>query len=258
MSFQAMAWAVDLALPTHPKFVLIMLSNYASDTGESYPSINTLARDTALSQDTVMRAIKALEAERLLVVERRKVDGVNLPNVYRLCIGRRPQGVPSRGDHPPQAATTTVPAGSDHSPLSASRVPAGSDSNQSLNLSKEEVGADHSAATSKAGKPEAISFDAETGRFCGPISDHFGRWTRAYPALVLDVELARIEAWLVANPANRKSNYLRFITNWLQRSQDRAPRVGANTGAPHGSSTPAQRRAEFVDDMRRAADSGPH
>lgn len=50
-------------------------------------------------------------------------------------------------------------------------------------------------------------------------------WAIAYPAIPLDRELAGAAAWLAANPKNRKSNFDRFLTNWLSRAQDKAPRV---------------------------------
>lgn len=85
MSFQAMAWATEQKLPTREKFVLIMLANYASnDLWDCHPSVNTLADDTGMSRDTVMRAIKTLELDGFVRVIRRTVEGINLPNVYRL------------------------------------------------------------------------------------------------------------------------------------------------------------------------------
>jgi hypothetical protein len=50
-------------------------------------------------------------------------------------------------------------------------------------------------------------------------------WERAHPAVNLDTELAKAAAWILANPKNVKKNYAKFLTNWLARSQDRAPRV---------------------------------
>ena len=43
-------------------------------------------------------------------------------------------------------------------------------------------------------------------------------------------EIKAMEAWLLANPNNTKSNYERFITNWLKRAQDKAPRKDTNSG----------------------------
>lgn len=50
-------------------------------------------------------------------------------------------------------------------------------------------------------------------------------WAKAYPAISINVELAKAAAWLKANPKNLKSNYERFLTNWFSRAQDRAPRA---------------------------------
>ena len=49
-------------------------------------------------------------------------------------------------------------------------------------------------------------------------------WSSAYPAISIDLELAKAAAWLNANPDNKKSNYARFLNGWFQRAQDRAPR----------------------------------
>lgn len=49
--------------------------------------------------------------------------------------------------------------------------------------------------------------------------------TGAYPAIDVPREIAAGEAWLVANPANRKKKGDRFLSNWLSRAQERAARV---------------------------------
>lgn len=48
-------------------------------------------------------------------------------------------------------------------------------------------------------------------------------WNKAYPAINLDQELAKMQSWVLANPKNRKSNWERFIINWLSKAQDKAP-----------------------------------
>lgn len=45
-------------------------------------------------------------------------------------------------------------------------------------------------------------------------------WAEAYPACDIDRELAKMAAWLEANPEKRKKRYERFIVNWLSRAQD--------------------------------------
>lgn len=70
-----------------------------------------------------------------------------------------------------------------------------------------------------------ISLDAD-GRWIDISSILLATWKEAYPALSLDAELAKAAAWIIANPKNKKSNYARFLTNWLTRAQDKAPKQG--------------------------------
>ncbi|MFH1985983.1 MAG: hypothetical protein ABIL58_29455 [Pseudomonadota bacterium] len=48
-----------------------------------------------------------------------------------------------------------------------------------------------------------------------------------YPAVDVKNEIRAMAGWLDANPKNRKTagGMKRFITNWLKKQQDRAPRV---------------------------------
>lgn len=59
-------------------------------------------------------------------------------------------------------------------------------------------------------------------------------WDEAYPAVNVPAELAKAAAWLIANPKNRKSNYARFLTNWLSRAQDSAKPVRSANGSGNG------------------------
>lgn len=103
-----------------------------------------------------------------------------------------------------------------------------------------------SANTKKSSIPK-ILFDAETGLFVGPVGDHFDRWKKAFPATNVEAEVLRAAAWVMANPAKRKAEYLRFLTSWLSRAQDRAGPVahGEQRHAPRPQSN-HDRRAEFA------------
>lgn len=60
------------------------------------------------------------------------------------------------------------------------------------------------------------------GVWGGVTDDDMKSWAEAYPACDLKIELAKMREWLIANPTKAvKSNWRRFITNWLSRSQDR-------------------------------------
>ncbi len=46
-------------------------------------------------------------------------------------------------------------------------------------------------------------------------------WSRAYPAVDIDLELSKAFSWFMANPQKTKRNWHRFLTNWLARCQER-------------------------------------
>lgn len=81
---------------------------------------------------------------------------------------------------------------------------------------------------------QQIDFDYETGRFRHVLPELVEKWQEAYPAADVLSELHRMEAWALANPVNRKSNWQRFIVNWLTKSQERA-RSGGSGKDPPGS-----------------------
>lgn len=58
----------------------------------------------------------------------------------------------------------------------------------------------------------------------------------AYPAIDLAREIAAAEVWLVSNSKNMKSDGDRYLNGWLQRAQNRAPRVGGGGYDPPTSS----------------------
>ena len=54
-----------------------------------------------------------------------------------------------------------------------------------------------------------------------------------YPAVDVEQEIRNMVGWCESNPANRKTRggVKRFITSWLIRSQNKAPRQSAQTGS---------------------------
>lgn len=85
-----------------------------------------------------------------------------------------------------------------------------------------------------ADKPKAELVDWSEAQGFSVPSGHMTAWRFAYPACDLKAELAKAHAWLLANPKNRKSNYARFMQNWLQRAQDKAPALGKQQDAFRG------------------------
>lgn len=67
---------------------------------------------------------------------------------------------------------------------------------------------------------EKIAFDGS--RFSG-LESYLETWTETYPAINVQAEILKAASWLMTNPKNSKSQYARFLNNWLARAQDKAP-----------------------------------
>ncbi len=193
MSFQAMAWAVGLKLPTREKFVLLMLANYASnDKGDCYPSLSRLAEDTGMVNNTVISAIQKLEQMGVLTVQRRKLDTVNLPNIYRLNLawgGSAP-------DAPPVQQVQGGSAPDAHEPVI-----------EPITKKKEVVRVSWDTALEKLEVPDEIVH---------MLRDTYGVRTDVAK------EIAKADTWLRLNPARRpKKDFGRFLNGWISRAAER-------------------------------------
>lgn len=69
-----------------------------------------------------------------------------------------------------------------------------------------------------------IVWNEKAKRLEGIGQQDMERWQKAYPAIPVPLCIRQAEVWVDANPANRKSNYRRFLINWLSREQNRAGR----------------------------------
>ena len=76
---------------------------------------------------------------------------------------------------------------------------------------------------------------SEKGNLENINPEHFEKWQKAFPALNLKEQIAKAEAWLLANPKNKKSNYERFLVNWFNRNQDSARPEKTSTNAPEST-----------------------
>jgi hypothetical protein len=89
-------------------------------------------------------------------------------------------------------------------------------------------------------KVEKITFDFDERKFLYITIEDKAGWFDAYPACDIDQELREMREWLLANPTKKKSNYRKFITNWLSREQDKGgtrkeyktSQVGESTHTP--------------------------
>lgn len=86
MSFQAMAWAIKQEAPTKPKFVLLVLANYADDRGVAWPSLETLSKDTKIKRSTLIECIKTLVELGLVCKVKRYRGNLKTANTYELQV----------------------------------------------------------------------------------------------------------------------------------------------------------------------------
>ena len=79
--------------------------------------------------------------------------------------------------------------------------------------------------------------------------DYVQKLKELYPAVDVEQELRNMWGWLDSNPKNRKTpkGMKRFITGWIAREQDRAPRVGSkqNKAAQNRFNNFTQREYDF-------------
>ena len=77
-------------------------------------------------------------------------------------------------------------------------------------------------------KPPKINFNFKTSRWENIKEEDIKIWKEAYPVCNMKIELAKMTSWLLSNPSKKKSNYKKFINNWLTSTQDK----GGTRGIP--------------------------
>jgi hypothetical protein len=75
-------------------------------------------------------------------------------------------------------------------------------------------------------KKEKISFDQN--HFLNIPDDLKTKWKSIAPGISVDMEITKAEAWVLSNPKLKKSNWSRFLTNWIVRAQDHVVKYGGN------------------------------
>jgi hypothetical protein len=66
-----------------------------------------------------------------------------------------------------------------------------------------------------------ISYSFEKKKWENISLEDLKGWKEAYPAVNIELELKAMGEWLLSNPLKKKTNYRRFIVNWLKREQDK-------------------------------------
>lgn len=116
MSLRCICWVFDQLREgrgpsASSSLVLLKLADRANDDGICWPGKERIGDDVGLSEETVRKSIKSLEAVGLVIVERRKDSaGRDLPNLYHLPLNAH--HLPQRGEGPdltPRGQKSTYP-----------------------------------------------------------------------------------------------------------------------------------------------------
>tara|TARA_R100001510_G_C7653796_1_gene212230 strand:+ start:1779 stop:2120 length:342 start_codon:yes stop_codon:yes gene_type:complete len=65
--------------------------------------------------------------------------------------------------------------------------------------------------------PHSVHWDQNFG-WLNVTLDVRERWSKAYPTVDIDRELASAHQWLLSNPKRRKKDYVRFTESWFRRA----------------------------------------
>lgn len=192
------------------KFVYAILASHTNQERQCYPSLSRLAKMAGASKTTVKSAIDELRSTGWISYSTQRI-GESFVNVYTLnmeipfAIGDKSTVLPGTVESFHGTPGYCEPV-STVLPGTVRRL------NQEYKTS--------ASTPDKSSKPK-VAFNFDSRLWDGITDDRILLWERAYPACDIETELAKMAAWLLANPTKRKSQYERFITNWLSRSQDR-------------------------------------
>ncbi len=82
----------------------------------------------------------------------------------------------------------------------------------------------------KEKKTYSVSFDYANRTLTGLTSEDISEWKIAFPAVNIEQQIYSAKQWLIDNPAKKKKNVRRFLTNWLRRDQERGGGGAASSG----------------------------
>lgn len=216
-------------LPGHDKDTLRALLAYAdwNTGGNIYVSVPRLAKALSIKARAVGKRLGSL-VERGIVVNvgsshsgttLRRIDFDKLNDLKgdgrKPVQPRTPKPTPAPQCAPALECSTPLHHSAD-SPLhhSASKHPL---------EQPENIQHDEKKRTGKAKTPKAnpVSWSSSAG-WSGITDQHRKAWEAAYPCVPIDGELRRMNAWLISNPSDaNKSNWARFINNWLGKAYAR-------------------------------------
>lgn len=197
MSWHCSAWAKAQRTGSPArKALLLVLADYANAEGVAYPSIETLAEESEQSKSSVIRGLDELVTRGLIIKQRRREDGFQATNEYRLNADLPAQKKALRGNklvQTPECQNDTLSEEGDQGV------------NQSVKTALPECQNSPSRVSLVTPKQEELENRGTTrARARDPQDDLFNRWWEAYPqhGHGFSRDRARV-AWVALSPEDR-------------------------------------------------------
>jgi len=252
MSWKASAYVKSLIdcpsgdrITRNEKLVALVLADSHQDKAHAhtFPSVENIAEDSLMSKRECQRVLASLEQKGVISRVRPEVQyrGVNtfykFPHIDKE--GCQPVTLPKNkdvqkdGEKGGQKGDRRVT----HSAPYIEEQEQEQEQKQKTSLRRADSG------------PTVFDLPLIDGTEYGVTQELFFAYRDAFPAISIMGELAKMRAWLLTNPKNRKtrSGVGRFMTSWLSRAQDRAPAQG---GHSVGTSKAQQRTTGMVNTVR--------
>lgn len=208
MSVQALSLAISVeGVSSSEKLMLLVLANYADDKMRSFPSHARLAKDTCLSERTVLSILRGLEERKLITrIERRRTDGSRTSDLITLCMGG--ETISPRGENDDQGVGKPLRGGGEMvSPLTTFEP------SSNLTVSEEPVRGPE--------LPKARATKRCPQNWMPTPADRAVADAEGFTAGEVERELAKIRDHQFRDAHTDWSSVFR---NWIRRSAEKRPR----------------------------------
>ena len=195
----------------------IIRKTYGFNKKTDYISLTQLEKVTGIKACHVCRTLKKLNAKNM-IIKNGSVQGIQknydlwtITHIDTTQIGNTHLGNTQIGNEVTQTGNK--------------KLPKQVDTKETI---KETYIKDNIASTLKEPKHKII-YNNESFIFENITDKDKELWKGAFPACNLEIEITRMIAWLKNNPEKaHKSNWGKFINNWLTRSQDKGGTIKTN------------------------------
>ncbi len=230
-------------IPVECKAIYALLSAYAGDEVECYPTIETMRKALGITVERLYKYLNILISTGIVKRVGRK-GGVRGPVIYKICDAENQHC----GNSVLQDSSITENPYYRKSTLRDSSITENGDSRITENQQTNNNNINNNNVNSSTQTPEngtGIFMVLEDDPFYDVLPDKLSMWQRAYPDLDVERELYQMASWCDANPTKRKTRrgIEKFINGWLNRSQkDEQERGGEKRCSRTGDRIQPRRR----------------